>query len=132
MAAVWRELGNPKRSPAQTAARANWPGKVVPTGLSRQDVALAVFFFHACRYAQHNVLPLTIATWKEKHKKRLQWAEQLREAAYLLNLQFFEDLKADQHIKAIYAAADFFEAREMKVFRQPSLTHLQQCDLLSS
>jgi hypothetical protein len=122
MQAVWRELGNQKRSPARTTARALWRSGAVPEGLSDQDIALAVFFFNACRYAQYAGKVLTTGTWKEKHETRLQWIMQLRKATDLLFLQFCVEPEAERHLIAIYTAAIHLERREMEIFRGPPLT----------
>jgi hypothetical protein len=122
MQAAWRELGNQKRSPARTTARGFWPSGAVPEGLSDQDIALTVFFFDACRYAQHVVNVLTIRTWKEKHQTRLKWVTQLRQVACLLELQFFAEPEAEEHLTAIHAAAAHFEKREMQGFHEPPLS----------
>jgi hypothetical protein len=122
MERVWRDLANPNRSRASSAARECWTRGAVTDGWSDQDVALAVFFFYAQRYAQHDFLPLNAAMWKARHQRRLQWAKGLRQEAMGLNLQWFEDPEAEVHVAAILEAARFFEKREMELFRNPPPT----------
>jgi hypothetical protein len=119
MEGVWRDLANPNGSRASSAARENWARGAVTDGWSDQDVALAVFFRCAQRYAQHDVRPLNVAMWKAGHQRRLQWAKGLGQEAMLLKLQWFEDPEAEGHVAAILEAARFFENREMELFRNP-------------
>jgi hypothetical protein len=120
MRGVWRELGNPIRSPACAAVRDEWPGGAVPDGLTDQEVAIALFFFRAYQCAQHKVQTMTLATWEEKHQLRLRLTRQLRQDATLLELNWFGDREAEAHAAAIWTAANFFERREMELFLNPS------------
>jgi hypothetical protein len=125
MLGVWQELENPKRSPACTAVRDDWPGDI-PDGLSNQDLAIALFFFRAHQCAQHKVQTMTLATWEEKHQLRLRLTRQLRQDATLLELNWFGDPEAEAHAAAIWTAANFFEKREMQLFRNPSLALIKR------
>jgi hypothetical protein len=125
MLGVWRELENPKRSPACAAVRDDWAGEI-PDGLSNQDVAIALFFFRAHQCAQHKVHTRTLATWKEKHRLRSRLTKRLRQDATLLELNWFGDPEAEAHAAAIWRAANFFEKREMQLFRTPSLALIER------
>jgi hypothetical protein len=118
MKRVWRELANPKRCPASSAARYHWPDGMAPKNLSNQEVAVALFFFHSHANAV-NILPVKITKWRSGHKLRLRYVKELRQARDCLWLNWFEDPGAEKHDAAISAAAKFYESSEMQLFTNP-------------
>jgi hypothetical protein len=129
MQAVWKFLGNPKKCAPSSAALDHWRKQSVLVGLSDQDLALAVFYFHACCYAHFKFPTMTTASLAQRREPFLMSATLLQKEARLLRERWSEEPEAELHAAAIEAAVSFHMSKTKDIFQaNPHLVVRDQSD----